>query len=497
MPVIWPKSLAGRLIVWLMLVLTLALALALGLQRMSNARLLAQVAEDDAVMRITMVSRILEQSGTAKWPQTLHAATSEDLRFSLGENVFIKQIDKGGKDNPAAAALSPEIRRFKNGRRILFMAPFPNPVQKDQIRSITVTAGQEKRARQETEIFIENTLKSPVQFFDRSDKSGPTRIMRTPPSGENGAMEMAIKLENGRWLNAAFTPQTLPFWSWEGVLFLGLLALAIGGVIMLVVRHETRPMQHLAQAAEALGRGEHLPPLTENGPREVRLAVEAFNLMGERLGRFVQGRTHMLAAMSHDLRTPLTTLRLRAEMIDEPEARDKLIDTIEEMHRITEASLSFAREENLLEDTQQIDLSNMLQTLCDEAQAMDFDVRFDDRHHSLSARIRPDAMRRAIRNLIDNAVRYGNHAHISLQSDNQEIRIIIEDDGPGIADNQLEEVFSPFVRLETSRNQKTGGAGLGLSIARTIARAHGGDVVLQNRKTGGLRAILRVPGEAD
>ena len=513
MKALWPQSLAGRLILWLLLVLTLAMAMALVLQRVNNARLLAQVAEDDAVTRITMVSRILEQSGTAKWPQTLHAATSEDFRFSLGENVFIKATKKGGKDKYRSPPLTPELRHLKNGKTILFIAPSADSRKKQKFRTVTITSEKEiyhdpvqtdrlslkkkARARSETEIFIANASDSSMKFSDTmANIPDLARYRRKLSSDENGAMDIAIKLENGRWLNAAFTPRTLPFWSLEEVWFLGLLVLAIGGVIVLVVRAETRPMQRLAQAAEALGRGEHLPPLDENGPREIRLAVEAFNLMRARLGNFVQDRTRMLAAMSHDLRTPLTTLRLRAEMIEEPEARKKLIETIEEMHRITEASLSFAREDDNTEETQKIDLNALVRDLCEEANAMGKDARMETEAATLNARVRPAAIRRALRNLIDNAVRYGEHANVTMTTKDSEIRIAVEDDGPGIDEAQLEDVFAPFVRLENSRNTETGGAGLGLAIARTIARAHGGDVVLQNREGGGLRAIFSVPTEA-
>ena len=493
MKTFWPQSLAGRLIIWLMLVLTLALAMALALHQTSNQRLMVRLAEKDAVTRITMVTRILEQSDTAERLQTLHAATSDDLSFSVQDN------DHGKAERTYSFFSDKKHAKDKSHKRF---------------QSILRPGRESKKAKKEKKVWV--IEQQPTQTFERSitvttkDDDPFHQKFRHPPDLNNMLESMVIdtdtsqfdtinfktRLHDGRWLNAAYKPDMPSLWTRNSAAFLGILVLVIGGVIVLVVRTETRPMQRLAQAAEALGRGEHLPPLDEHGPREIRLAVEAFNLMGARLGNFVQDRTRMLAAMSHDLRTPLTTLRLRAEMIDEPEVREKLIETIEEMHRITEASLSFAREEDNTEETQKTDLSALVQDLCKEANAMGKDARMESETSPIHARVRPAAMRRAVRNLIDNAVRYGERARLSIETDAKEARIIIADNGPGISEAQLEDVFAPFVRLENSRNTETGGAGLGLAIARTIARSHGGDVVLRNEESGGLCAILSLPNRA-
>ncbi len=529
----WPQSLAGRLIIWLMLVLTLALILALALYRLSNERLLARVAQEDAVTRITMVSRILEQSGANKWQQTLHAATSDDFRFSFLEGGIPKIKNHTDHDDDHArsapffkgktdtdddmvlqkfAVLIPDETHPDNknkNKTIWFIER--QLTDNDRLSPLEITKIQNAKRQTLTVKIDDKRLQPDNPFFQKNGFPSNQKALqdwmiqavekknalRNHLKTRTNTVDLAVELENGRWLKGAFKPKTQPFWSWDGAIFLGILAIAIGGVIILVVRTETRPMQRLAQAAEALGRGEHLPPLDEHGPREIRLAVEAFNLMRARLGSFMQDRTRMLAAMSHDLRTPLTTLRLRAEMIEEPEAREKLIETIEEMHRITEASLSFAREEDSTEPTEDIDLTALVSGLCDEAQAMGKEAAMASNTPAMNARVRPAALRRALRNLIDNAVRYGHGAQVRFCRNATETRIMIDDDGPGIKEDRLDDVFSPFVRLETSRNVETGGAGLGLSIARTIARSHGGDVVLQNRKSGGLRAILSLPNKAN
>ncbi len=320
-----------------------------------------------------------------------------------------------------------------------------------------------------------------------------------PPGADvlHGAanIDLAVKLDDGQWLNAAFQPGAAAFSSGRGLAYFFFLALAMAAVVIMVVRAQTRPLDTLARAADALGRGEDLQPLPETGPRETQLAVRAFNRMGQRLGRFVQDRTRLLAAMSHDLRTPLTSLRLRAEMIEDAEVRDGLIRTIDDMRTITEANLSFARAADDDEKTQSVDLGALVQSVCLDFEETGRPVTLKE-HKGPIVRLRPHAIRRALRNLIDNAVCHGGSAAVSLYQEGPQIYVQIDDEGPGIAQERIEDMFAPYARLDPARQQKNGGTGLGLSIARTIARAHGGDVMLQNRDMGrGLRAILSLPAD--
>jgi signal transduction histidine kinase len=213
--------------------------------------------------------------------------------------------------------------------------------------------------------------------------------------------------------------------------------------------------------------------------------------MQERLERFVQDRTRMLAAISHDLRTPLTSLRLRAEFVADPDVEETMLKTIGEIQTMTEAALAFVREEATAEATRAVDLSALVESLCDDLAELGHNVTFID-GAAINYRCRPDALRRAIRNLVENAIRYGERARVRVSLTADSIDIIVEDDGPGIPDEAMEQVFAPFYRLEDSRNPETGGVGLGLSIARAIARHHGGDVVLSNRARG-LHATISLP----
>ncbi|MGH6945491.1 MAG: sensor histidine kinase, partial [Geminicoccaceae bacterium] len=223
-----------------------------------------------------------------------------------------------------------------------------------------------------------------------------------------------------------------------------------------------------------------------------RQATHAFNRMHERLQRFVQDRTRMLAAISHDLRTPITSLRLRAEFVEDEEARRKILETLDEMQRMIEATLAFAREEASREDTRTVDLAALIESLCEDLADMGMEVAFAGAEKTPYA-CRPVSLKRAIRNLVENAVAYGKRARVSLERVGEEFRVVIEDDGPGIPEADFERVFAPFVRLEESRSLETGGIGLGMAIARSVVRSHGGDIVLMNRPDGGLRATIRLP----
>jgi len=305
-------------------------------------------------------------------------------------------------------------------------------------------------------------------------------------------MGLSAQLDGGGWLNSAYAkPTGNSFWTNQAVVSVAVTAVVLSVFGIIVARGIARPMRRLAVAAEALGRGESVAPLPEAGPDDIRNTAEAFNRMQERLQRFVEDRTRMLAAIGHDLRTPLTTLRLRAEFVADAEEREKMLATIAEVQKMTEATLAFAREEATAEGTRTVDLPALVESLCDDLAELGRDVTFQE-GPKISYRCRPDALRRAVRNLVENAVRYGERARVHVARSGDGVEIVIEDDGPGIPDDAAEQVFAPFFRIENSRNPETGGVGLGLSIARTIVRHHGGDIVLANQARG-LRATISLP----
>jgi signal transduction histidine kinase len=270
-------------------------------------------------------------------------------------------------------------------------------------------------------------------------------------------------------------------------------ALAISAVVVVAVRWQTRGLGDLVAAAERVGRGEEeVSIVVERGPSEITSALQAFDIMQERRRRFVTDRMRLLAAVSHDLRTQLTTLRLKAEFIDDETTREGMISTIDELIAITQATLSFSRNEVSREETRSVDLVELVGELVEEFRLGDADVTLSGSGPLIYA-CRPLALKRALRNLVENAVRYGGCARISVATRDGGPVIDVDDDGPGLPENQVEEAFKPFVRLEPSRSHETGGIGLGLAIARGIVHSHGGSLGLANRLGGGLTATLRLP----
>jgi signal transduction histidine kinase len=307
-------------------------------------------------------------------------------------------------------------------------------------------------------------------------------------------MQLSIALHDGGWLNVATRFHRPPLqWPWAAtVSFLVTAAATLGAACWFLLRRITGPLARLSAAADRLGRGEDVQALPEAGPDEVRDLTAAFNRMQERLTRFVADRTQLLAALGHDLRSPLTAMRVRSEMVDDDETRERLIATVEEMRKMVEATLTFAHGLATSEPSATRDLGALLEELRAELAETGEAPRLEAAL-GLLTRVRPLALKRALRNVIENARRYGRDVEVVLDRAGDMARIAVTDRGPGIPEAEIERVFDPFVRLETSRSRETGGVGLGLSIARTVVQAHGGTLRLANRPEGGLAATLTLP----
>ena len=306
-------------------------------------------------------------------------------------------------------------------------------------------------------------------------------------------VRLSVQLTDGSWLS--FTggdPLEGPFRLMRFVLWMGAIVLVILLLSWWAARRLTAPLAGFATAAERLGVDPEAPPLPEAGPRELRAAIRAFNRMQGRLARFVADRTQMLAAISHDLRTPLTRLRLRAELVEDPEMQRKMLSDLDEMEAMITATLAFARDDAKREPRGRLDLADLLQSLCEGRVDAGHKVAYEGPPHA-TVDGRPVALRRAFANLMDNAIAYGGGCRVRLVPEDGQMRVEIDDDGPGIPEEEVEKVFTPFYRLERSRSRDTGGVGLGLSTARTILRGHGGDVTLSNRPEGGLRVTVTLP----
>ncbi len=271
-------------------------------------------------------------------------------------------------------------------------------------------------------------------------------------------------------------------------------ALILLSIAIIFLRNQMRPIEHLARAAEAFGRGRNVPDFKPRGATEVRSAAQAFITMRERIERYVQQRTEMLAGVSHDLKTPLTRMKLQLAMMDDAEA-ETLREDIAEMERMLDEYLDFARGEGG-EDARITDLSKLVRTTVEAAARGEDKARIGtELAGGVTLAVKRNAFRRCLNNLIDNALKHGSRAMVSLAraEDGTHVEIFVDDDGPGIPAARREEAFRPFHRLDEGRNLQTGGSGLGLAIARDIARAHGGELTLADSPLGGLRAVIRLP----
>lgn len=319
----------------------------------------------------------------------------------------------------------------------------------------------------------------------------PTGNGRTTTDGY--AFDVLTRLADGSGVRIAFTePRFVSRWPYRTLNNLLLMLGVVAVISLIVVRWVTRPLAQLAEAAEALGRDMQRPAIDETGPQEVRRAARAFNVMQERLSRHVRTRTAILAAMSHDLKTPVTRLKLRAELLDDPAVRDKFVRDLEEMERMVQLTLDYMRGLDDGEALRPVDVDALLSAMVADEEVSGHTVRLTGSAGTPFLG-KPAGLRRVLQNLIDNAIKYGGEVEIAVDGALDRLDIRVRDRGPGIPDDALEQVFEPFRRLEASRHRDTGGTGLGLSIARNIAQSMGGDVKLANRAGGGLEAILLLP----
>ncbi len=307
-------------------------------------------------------------------------------------------------------------------------------------------------------------------------------------------LQASMPLPGGQWLSfVTGLPVTGPAWSRQFIVSMAIMAIIILGVSIWAVRRVTAPLASLAVAAERLGRDVTAPPLPETGTIETQRASRAFNDMQVRLRNLIENRTRLLAAISHNLRSPLTHLRLRAENVADPQERDKMLATIDEMDEMIGATLKFARDEAAAEPSQKTDVVSLVQSIVDDMSDAGLSVTMAPAE-PVVCECRPVTLKRALTNLIDNAVKYGKRAHVAVQKADGGVEITIDDEGPGIPEAELVRVFEPFYRVEESRSRETGGVGLGLAIALSVVEAHGGQIKLSSRPQGGLRARVTLPG---
>lgn len=463
----WQKSLTAQLLVFMLAALFVSQAIGLAVMWDYLVADLRMTARAELSSRAAAVARLAQTAPPELRTDLLRISSTDQTRF------WVTDGSPTSLDNWVQDAFT----RFESPLYSILREPVAGDVPPSPLP-----------AGKDVQYFLDGAAWS-LPVTDQTDLPVLTRSLDF--ARQNGA-GVVVPLGNGQVLNAAYYKNVAP-----GVLrthlplTLILTAILVSLVGVLTLRRISSPLRQLTQAAERLGRGEALAPLDLRGPQDIRQTTQAFNSMQERLHRFVHDRTRMLAAIGHDLRTPLTTLRLRAELVDDPDLQERMIATIDDMQAMTDSTMSLVNLDASATPTRTIDLTALVESVCDDLAEIGHPVRFQPGER-LDYRCRPEGLRRVLRNLIENAVRYAGNADVRIQNDATGIRILVEDTGPGIPPDKAEDVFAPFFRLEGSRSQETGGIGLGLSIARAIVRQHGGDILLSPRAPG-LQAAVVLP----
>lgn len=465
-----PSSLFGRLLLFLTSGLIVAQLLSAAILLQDRDQALYQAIGDHVAQRI---AAIVELFDTLSDDDRRRLATALDLpptRIHL--------------DRPWQADLEPDERYHTT----LFRALLKRQLGPDRLFQVEIN---------------DDLPPPPPERLRRfnADQSWP-RLDETdrPPRRRNQPMMLGlrnfivqIRLRDGATMTfQQVLPEDLIAWPARLLLILVVLLVSVAVLVALAVRTLTRPLAALADAATELGQNIHRPALAETGPLEVRRAAQAFNLMQSRLIRYIQDRDRILAAVSHDLKTPITRLRLRTELLEESPLREKFQADLDEMQQMAQASLDFLRGGETSEPLAALDLDALLEALREDAEDAGQELRIAGSARQ-PLRCRPLALKRCLTNLIDNALKYGQQAEMTVADAPDRLTLTLRDHGSGIPKAELERVFEPFYRLESSRSRDTGGVGLGLSIARNIARAHGGELTLRNHPQDGLEAVLELP----
>lgn len=453
----WPAGIAGRLTLVIVAVLIIAVWTSAALYVRDRAQTTFVLLSESVADRVGVIVPLIENTPLDERDNLLRALNSPTLWIGLTEGRR-PRIPRGWRPDREHESEVEEVLPNLGDRRIII-----------------------RRYNQ----------------WGRGDRAIPPMPggRPAPPDLLNSRVKIlvAVALNTGGWVHfVGSTDLTSLRWAVRMIFWIALTTVMIVVISFWAVHRMTRPLRRFADAAERIGLDVRSPPLPELGSREMRNATRAFNRMQQRLRRFVDDRTMMLAAISHDLRTMLTRLKLRAEFIEDSEQQAKAISDLDEMQAMLDSTLAFARDDASEEPRTQTDLAALAQSLCDDMADTGQPVSC-----STTGRVpyvcAPGSIKRALQNVVVNAIKYGEVARVSVREETDRIDISVTDSGPGIPADRREDVFRPFFRLEASRNRETGGSGLGLAVARSIIRRHGGDITLEDAENGGFSVRISLP----
>ncbi|HMK14256.1 MAG TPA: ATP-binding protein [Burkholderiales bacterium] len=464
-----PKSLFGRMVLVLVLGLIAAQILSAVIVFREREQHVLQIRVTRSAQRMSDAVRVLE---------ALNADQRRNVVQSFGSNTFAVSLGSSiAPPGESDSELSDTARDFETGLRSAL--------------------GSQRMIRVQAMYGVDAGPREPDSG---SARPGPLKQDATSTARDSRFQPLMlaaqVSLADGTLVNFrdqfAWEPGRWPF---RLALDLSVRLAAVVILSLIAVRWVTQPLSSLATAAENLGENINRPPLDESGPSEVSRAARAFNKMQSRLANYLNDRARVLAAMSHDLKTPITRLRLRTELLEDPDLRARFGKDLDEMESMVLSTLDFMRGIETGEPFQPIDVMALLESLQGDYEETGHPVRI--RGQATSTFLgKPRALKRCLNNLIENAVKYGKTATITVRDEEAQLVLIVEDEGPGIPAEEQEKVFAPFYRTESSRNRDSGGTGLGLSIARSIVQDHGGNITCRNLETSGLQVIVTLPKRA-
>lgn len=495
-----PDSLFGRLMAVLVAGLLLAQLLSAALNVAERDRLIARGFGGQAAQRIADTVALLDGLGEADRARVVSLMRLPPLVLSLHDRPAATldpdQPQAGGTAwGPRGLVFARRLRSALGDARPVRIGP-PPAAEEEAWRAANGHGGEHMAQRMARRMGLGDGPE-PDERAERTERDERAeRRARGAGRGGPPVWRTEVQLMDGRWarFDAVLPPPAADRLPWQLAAQLAVLLLSVLLLAWLAVRWVVRPLHVLAGAAQALGQDLNSPPLPEQGPREVRQAAQAFNRMQQGLSQFLNERTRLLSALSHDLKTPLTRMRLRAELLDDEPTRVRFEADLQEMEAMVTETLAFMRGLGGHEARAPVDVNALAQALVADQAALGRQLRVQGQAAAPCVGV-ASLLKRALGNLLDNAALYGGAGPITLRITEQpgQLQLSVHDSGPGIPPAELERVFEPYHRLEASRSRATGGTGLGLGIARSIAQLHGGTLSLHNRPEGGLEARLVLP----
>jgi signal transduction histidine kinase len=473
-----PKSLVMQISMIMLLGVVLILSVSIQLYSDDRQRALDFVSSDSTFERVSSLIVILGDTPSNLHNDIISASQGRGFYLSLGTKPVIEVVEE--------SILINKLKSF-----------IPDAQSKD----IRVVSSSIKHNYKEKDLRRQQEKENRRQQENEKDQKQEkiNRIKRNKDTRYNVKLTGSIQLADQSWLNfsSAIDEQAddLPL---QTILLLIISTLLILGTMAWTVKRALKPIESLAMAAKKIGNERYFNNIPEVGPSEVLPAISAFNQMQTNLSDFIDDRSKMLAAISHDLRTPITSLRLRLEFIEASDDQMRMLETVNQMERMLKATLDFAKDDSQKESKQELEVISLLTTICDEYRDRGIDIKLhsDDK---LVFRLWPIAFRRVIENLINNSIAYGKdnqgEVHITMKvvRDAEHLKLSISDTGQGIEESLFEEVIKPFVRLDKARDTNDSSVGLGLAISHGIIQAHSGKIIFSNVESGGLKVEITLP----